>query len=351
MGQITFIIGNGIGMALDDKYFTLNKGLNVAWKEIKSRNIKTIIYRSLKSRKKPVTENDLRQVQDYFFKLKAIENLASTLPVKIRKHFGMISKFKDSYFSYLYDVSRYFFNYEPKDGSENYQRYKRFIQNFATCIVNSEPIVNVVTLNYDALLIRELYRCDDHKLFDGYSGYLVDGFLDSGFKKENMERYHGKNFGWYIHLHGSPLFYTDDRGVIRKRTVSTDRLQRSMFNPAGDYKSGDNHLILCDPTQKLERIQHSELLSSYFECFKEAIIASDVIVLIGYRGEDCHVNDLIKERNGVCKLVVEWQGTNYAESDRMFFWNAVLGDGVEVRLLDSIFNFDFNSIVNKKPPT
>lgn len=349
MGQNTFIIGNGIGMALDYKYFTLNKGLNAAWKEIKSRNIKTIIYRSLKSRKKPVTENDLRQVQDYFFKLKTIENLASTLPVKIRKHFKIISRFNDSYFSYIYDVSRYFFNYEPQDGAENYQKYQQFIQNFATCIVNPEPIVNVVTLNYDALLIRELYSYNNHNLFDGYNGYLVDGFLDSGFKKKNMERNSGRKFGWYIHLHGSPLFYTDDKGVIRKRTVNTDPLQRSMFNPAGDYESGDDHLILCDPIQKLERIQYSELLSSYFECFKEAINASDVIVLIGYGGGDCHINDLIKEKKGICKLVVEWKGANYTESDRMSFWKDALGDGVNVKLLDSIFDFDFNSIINKKP--
>ena len=74
-----------------------------------------------------------------------------------------------------------------------------------------------------------------------------------------------------------------------------------------------------------------------------------MIVLIGYGGGDCHINDLIKEKKGICKLVVEWKGANYTESDRMSFWKDALGDGVNVKLLDSIFDFDFNSIINKKP--
>jgi hypothetical protein len=62
---------------------------------------------------------------------------------------------------------------------------------------------HVATLNYDKLLYEEFINAG---ICSGFSGQLVDGFTSSGFDSSNLVRLYGRNFGYYMHLHGSPLF-------------------------------------------------------------------------------------------------------------------------------------------------
>jgi len=71
---------------------------------------------------------------------------------------------------------------------------------------------HVATLNYDKLLYQSLI---ENEILSGFDGTLVDGMLNRGFDEKALERRYGKDFGYYLHLHGSPLFY-EHRGNVRK---------------------------------------------------------------------------------------------------------------------------------------
>lgn len=60
----TFIIGNGLGMALDPEKFSLNKALENSWNNL-SDDAKNLIRNMRGEEEAPKTENDLRDIQRF----------------------------------------------------------------------------------------------------------------------------------------------------------------------------------------------------------------------------------------------------------------------------------------------
>ncbi len=142
-------------------------------------------------------------------------------------------------------------------------------------------IVNIATLNYDKLLYSALL---DRNVFQGYNGSLVDGFHSTGFKPKNLERRNEHEFGWYLHLHGSPLYYSNENGIFKSHI--TDPLQNTPQHQR-------NHFVLTHSTLKPEIITKSMLLSAYWDFFNIALNESNTLILFGYGGEDRHINQAV----------------------------------------------------------
>ncbi len=184
---------------------------------------------------------------------------------------------------------------------------------------------HMATLNYDNLLYQPMI---ENKVLDGYNGSLVDGVLKGGFAAQNMQRKYGKTFGYYMHLHGSPLFVNRDDAVIKLKQSELDE----------DEEVVGSHIVLTHVRHKETVIAASSLLSSYWEHFSQALSESEAVVLVGYSGCDKHLNVLLRSRAPELVRVVEWKGAG-SEQDRLTFWNELLGRDIHLVRLDSILEF------------
>ncbi|MGZ9143094.1 MAG: SIR2 family protein [Candidatus Binatia bacterium] len=193
---------------------------------------------------------------------------------------------------------------------------------------------HVATLNYDDLLYMPMIT---RKICDGYDGALVDGFWKKGFQDEHMERHDDKNFGYYLHLHGSPLFVDRGSEIVK--------INKSQITDAEVTK----HIVLTHIAHKPTVIDASILLTAYWNRLAMAISESQEILLIGYSGADQHLNrTLINHGYGSEKpvRVVEWQDPE-SSADRESYWKngtqgepgGAIGPNVSVTQVESILDF------------
>jgi hypothetical protein len=186
---------------------------------------------------------------------------------------------------------------------------------------------HVATLNYDKLLYDFLIET---RLVDGYRGSLVDGIWDAGFRREILVRRYGNEFGYYLHLHGSPLF--KDRGGI---TVKIPRHQLNLEQP-----EPSSHIVLTHIQHKPLVIASSEILSTYWDYLGFSISESTEVALFGYSGADVHLNQYLSVYSGrVAFRVVEWNGAGPFH-DRQAFWRHALNSDVALTQLDSLMGFN-----------
>lgn len=186
---------------------------------------------------------------------------------------------------------------------------------------------HIGTLNYDNLLYQPMV---EHELLHGYDGALVDGFHNAGFAKENLERRYGKTFGYYLHLHGSPLF-VDRRG-------STIKLHQ--FDLAEQTDTFSAHIVLTHFRHKPAVISASDVLMSYWQLLSEAIDESEEVVLFGYSGVDAYLNALLKANVDTPVRIVEWEGAGQ-ERDRIRHWRDVMGrEDIVLRQMQNIHKFN-----------
>jgi len=185
---------------------------------------------------------------------------------------------------------------------------------------------HVATLNYDPLL----YDCFlTERILTGYSGDLVDGLTNSGYRTQNMYRRDANRLGWYLHLHGSPLFYDGANGQVRK-------LRRPQL--AGEVID-TTHLVLTHVRHKMPIIGASSILSDYWRFFGRALQESEEIVLLGYSGFDAHLNLAIARHSPELDIkVVEWVGSQPG-GDRGDYWRDKFKKDVELVGLDNILDF------------
>ncbi len=168
---------------------------------------------------------------------------------------------------------------------------------------------HVATLNYDKLLYEPFI---DSGLLAGYNGVLVDGMLRAGFSEDALERRNGNDFGYYLHLHGSPLFYDDDLGVTRKR-------DRHELSPLADQ--GSDHIVLTHVHHKRSVIGASPVLSAYWNYLNFCLAESERIVVFGYSGGDNHLNAVIAAHAQSKHVqVVEWDGVDANMDNRVAYW-------------------------------
>src|SRR6056297_3520076 len=133
---------------------------------------------------------------------------------------------------------------------------------------------------------EEYQPCDDSqpiRLCDKFNGSLVDGYTKSaGFTKNNFERKYGKDFGYYLHLHGSPLFVGDPGKKLKRTELAL-------------HKPNAKHIILSDGAMKPYLIQRSKILKLYWDQLSGCIEEAQEVILFGYGGGDDHLNERLAD--------------------------------------------------------
>lgn len=185
---------------------------------------------------------------------------------------------------------------------------------------------HVATLNYDKLLYNSFI---DNDILSGYEGYLVDGMLGRGFSSDAMERRAGRVFGYYLHLHGSPLFVNRHGEIVKlsRQEMLVGRTEAS------------EHIVLTHVKHKPSVIAASDVLSAYWDYLRFALSEVEEIILFGYSGLDNHLNSLLRPYlNATTLRVVEWSGAG-EKIDRESYWQSIFGKNVTVVRLNNITNF------------
>lgn len=161
---------------------------------------------------------------------------------------------------------------------------------------------------------------------------LVDGMMGQGFTPTALQRLYNNDFGYYLHLHGSPLFY-DRHGITYKR----DRHQLNQM-----LLDGYDHIVLTHVRHKRSVIGASLVLSTYWNYLNFCLAESEEIIVFGYSGYYDHLNELIAAHAQVKHLViVEWTGAGRTQQERMQYWSQKLcGQRFHLWRLDNILQFN-----------
>ncbi len=318
MQRKTVVFGNGLGMALNAECFSLDRAIGAVWDDDRTLSDaqKTLICNCLPNNDadRPKGEDELERLQ---LALSACDFLQGINVAKTHWLSDDGKQFPVAVRMLIYNTAREF--HQTK-----YTLPVGFLDAFCDFIQRTKS--HIGTLNYDNLLYKPMI---DRGLLQGYDGTLVDGFRGAGFKKENMERKFGKNFGYYLHLHGSPLFV--DRGG------ETIKLSQLALTKQADTIS--SHIVLTHFEHKPTVIGASKVLLSYWQLLSEAISESEEVILFGYSGCDTHLNSLLRSLPGKTIRVIEWAGAG-EKKVRNSFWHKLMARNVDLVQLANIHEFE-----------
>jgi len=320
MPRKTLLFGNGLGLALSDQAFSLDSALDVVWRDENalSAEQRELIRGCLPSDtelQRPSSEDDLDMLQRVlascdFLDSIAIDGEAHWLSTEGREFPAAIRRF-------VHRVACCFHNtgYElPRSFSDPLQR---FIHDTKS---------HVATVNYDPLLYDSFLRS---RVLSGYSGDLIDGVTNAGFRPANLFRRDPERLGWYLHLHGSPLFYDGDDGRVRKMG------RGSLVGGVVD----STHLVLTHVRHKGAIVSSSEILSEYWSYFERALRESSEIIVFGYSGYDTHLNEILARfSNKVRMRVVEWSRSQ-PSMNRTGYWFEKLKSDIDLVQLEDVLSF------------
>jgi hypothetical protein len=315
MKRKMLIFGNGLGMALDPATFSLDYAIGRTWDDaaVLDGDTKGLISRCLRDNDdRPHGEEDLDKLQ---LVVSACDFLGRTGQGAIHWLSEQGKSFPLAVRKFIYQVS---LNFHQREATLPVH----FTNVLAKYVLASES--HIATLNYDNLLYQPMIEA---KVLDGYDGALVDGFWNNGFDQANLERKYGRSFGYYLHLHGSPLFVDREETILKLRQ--------------GDLRASDltgSHVVLTHFEHKPTVIAASRLLSTYWTHLEREIAQSCELVLFGYSGADQHLNALIRAAPNVPIRVVEWEGAGH-DAERIAFWSTALGRKVNCTRLPSVFDF------------
>ncbi|MEX1668371.1 hypothetical protein AB4876_05575 [Zhongshania guokunii] len=317
MPKKTIIVGNGLSLAHDHEHFLLPNAIQHVWHTpgILLDDEKRCILQCLErdDGNPPVGEHELDRLH---LVVTACGFLADVENEEIPwlSHYGRdfpatISKFIHKVATHLHLYQR-----DLPDG---------FVVPLCEFIRESKS--HIATLNYDRLLYDAI--CS-YGLVNGYDGDLIDGMLNAGYQRENMKRNPGRRLGYYLHLHGSPLFYGEN---LPKKL---GRYELGM-----DTNCNRAHIVLTHIDHKMSVIESSKVLSGYWEFLGEALSESEEIILIGYGGLDEHLNQRVLSTSKQKRIrVVEWTDSGDF-GVRLRCWQRKLGDSVDLIQLDNILEF------------
>lgn len=316
------IFGNGLGMAVDSVHFSLQPALEEIWQRdgFLSEQQKQLIQRCLGREGAPNGEHELDTLHLAITYCKSL-NAIGDGDVHWLNDDG--KKFPEITAKYIHKVATRLHNYNGglPDGFE--KSLVAFVRNTKS---------HIATLNYDKLLYNSFI---DNKLFGSYyDTALVDGMVGSGFSAEALERQNNNDFGYYLHLHGSPLFYNDGESV--------KKLKRD--NLTLDIDEASEHIVLTHVKHKPSVIAGSKVLSIYWAYLETALLEVDELIVFGYSGLDIHLNRLLKiylNNNQKTVKVIEWigSGSNSGFDARQAYWNRTLGSSVILKQFDNITEF------------
>ncbi|AZR29903.1 hypothetical protein [Xanthomonas vasicola] len=321
MARATLVFGNGLGMALDPTFFSLDNAIGRTWEDSVALDEPTkdlVRYCLSDEGDRPHGEDDLDDLQ---LVVSACDFLSRTGSGELHWLSDDGKRFPEAVRKFLYQTSLYF-----------HRRDSGLPMDFIASLVaySKKTKSHVATLNYDNLLYQPMIK---EEVLDGYNGALVDGFLRNGFAEDNLERKYGRDFGYYMHLHGSPLFVDRDDGDRDKKVI---KLRQAELGTDQDITG--SHIVLTHVKHKETVIAASRLLTCYWEHFAKALEESESAVLVGYSGCDRHLNSLLSARGPSKIRVVEWDGAGQKES-RQDFWNTLLGHEVHLVRLNNILKF------------
>lgn len=316
MKRKLIIFGNGLGMALDHNHFSLDRALAEIWNRpnFLTEAQRQLIERCLQRQGPPEGEHELDTLHKAITYCKALAQIGEgNIHWLTQDGLG----FPEITATYFHKVATRLHNYDGHLPNV----FEESLVNFVKATRS-----HVATLNYDKLLYNSFI---DNEVFNGYQGYLVDGMLGQGFSSNALERKYGNNFGYYLHLHGSPLFVDQGREVIK--------LSRQELTLNRDVPS--EHIVLTHIKKKPSVIAASHVLSTYWDYLQFAIFESEEIILFGYSGLDAHLNVLLRPYLTSKSLkVVEWSGAG-DQVARERYWQNKLSQAVAVTRLDNITEF------------
>lgn len=301
MARKAIVFGNGLGMALNPQAFSLANAMHDVWhlNNFLTPEEKLLISQTLGDVNAiPQTEDQLDVLHQAVGACKTLNRILSpqlhwltphgqTFPSAVAKYIQKVAARL-----HLVDADL------PAD----------FVSSLVQFVLRTRS--HVATLNYDRLLYGAFV---DNNILAGYDGALVDGIYTAGFSDSNLQRLFGRTFGYYLHLHGSPLFY-DDNGIVKKM----QRSDLSMFTP-----NESEHIVLTHVLHKRSVIASSSILMTYWNYLRFSLSESESIIVFGYSGCDIHLNEIIalhgKNKN---ITVVEWDGAG-APSIRSSYWSGL----------------------------
>ncbi|HFK9523309.1 TPA: hypothetical protein ACG0T3_001924 [Citrobacter farmeri] len=316
MTRKLIIFGNGLGMALDPVHFSLNRALTEIWNRpnFLTNVQKQLIERCLQRQGPPEGEHELDTLHQAVIYCKALTQIGQGYVHWLTED-GL--NFPQITATYIHKVATTLHNY---NGSLP-QVFENALVEFVRATRS-----HIATLNYDKLLYNSFI---DNQLVNGYDGYLVDGMVGHGFSSDALERRYGRRFGYYMHLHGSPLFTQRGQNVIK--------LPRAQLTVETDESS--EHIVLTHIKRKPSVIAASSVLSTYWDYLQFSLSESEEILLFGYSGLDTHLNMLIRPYLASKPLkVIEWNGAGEQEA-RETYWRNLMGHPVTVLRLDNITEF------------
>ncbi|WP_286834514.1 MULTISPECIES: hypothetical protein [Acinetobacter] len=321
MDRKLLIFGNGLGMAIDANHYSLTNALNTVWSDNTLWNDtvhRDLIQNCIPSGQCPVSEQEL----DKLYLVSTSCDYLNDYPNTVNgdhwlSNYGQ--EFTEATQEYIHTVASHLFD------SANTLPVA-----FKTALIDfiSTTKSHVATLNYDKLIYQEFIQAG---ICRGFNGDLVDGFTDgSGFDSSNLVRLYGRRFGYYMHLHGCPLF-EDIGNVTRKRSIH----QISSINT---FPS--KHIVLTHIPHKPSVIAASEVLATYWRYLIFSIHEAEEIILFGYSGLDTHLNQLLKlHASTKTKRVIEWDGDGQTPQQRQQFWDGELGANVTLQRMPDITQF------------
>ena len=313
MSRKLIIVGNGLGMAVDCNHFSLKNALEKIWSDdrLLDKDHKALINMCTGSDNAPEGENELDRLHLAITSCEILDKISTSDPHWL-SDYG--KEFPDVTAKYIHKVATYLHNYDGELEEVFVEPLVNFIK---------ETKSHIATLNYDKLLYSSFVEND---IVSGYDGFLVDGMLSSGFAEENLERLYDKDFGYYLHLHGSPLFINKGSKI---KKLSRDELT------IDDERVG-RHIVLTHVKHKPEVIAASNVLSTYWDYLRFSLSEVEEVILFGYSGLDTHLNKLIKPYLKKKNLkIIEWAGSGN-DSD---FWEQKLGKVPNLIQLDDITTF------------
>lgn len=328
------IFGNGLGRALNNDFFNLERALQQAWDDpfVLTVEQKQLIIQCLPDE---VLERDLNIAPKSEDELDRLQRVLAACD-EIRKYeidggpswltqHG--AEFPSAIRSYVHRAASNFHEGAHALPSD-------FVDGLITDLKTSKS--HIATLNYDELLYRSFVGT---AIFSGY-GCLIDGFVPTFDKGHLDRRYPGKQ-SFYLHLHGSPLYFSDNSGGIQKS---------GMGGLAGLQGYSSTHLVLTHAVHKTSVINASPVLREYWSRLVEAMQEVDGIVLFGYGGGDSHLNQLIRTHFVNKQIeVVERRHKSYetepGRANRLQFWANLLGKAPNCFWHDNILHHKYWSWV------
>jgi hypothetical protein len=319
MPRKLIIFGNGIGMATDPVHFSLTNALADIWNHptILSAVHKELICRCTGSTtgSAPTGEHELDILHQAVAACSRLNGIGGG-NIHWLSEDGAQFPFAISRF--LHKVAIRLHNYQGQINQEFFNSLAQFVHR-----TNS----HIATLNYDRLIYSHFIDCG---LLAGYNGTLIDGIVNEGFHEDRLQRRYGRNFGYYLHLHGSPLFL-EHLGTIYK-------LQRHQLEL--DMEKYGEHIVLTHVTHKASVINDSYLLSTYWKYLSMCLPEAEEVILFGYSGEDLHLNTLLSSHAQSKPFrIIEWEGAG-VDYTRPWYWSQKLGiNNPNIVRLDNITNF------------